>query len=110
MPVTPAYLSDVVARLEAARPVTHRKMFGGLGVYLDGVFFAVVDDDRLYFKVDSGNLAEYEARGMEPWFPDPTSAKPSPYREVPADVLVGPGVLGDWIDASVAAARRLKKT
>jgi DNA transformation protein and related proteins len=109
VPVSASYLASVVAALEAARPVTHRKMFGGLGVYLDGVFFAVVDDDRLYFKVDDGNLAGYDALGMEPWFPDPTSTKPSPYREVPADVLADVEALGEWVDASVAAAVRLKR-
>ena len=32
--------------------VEAKSMFGGFGLYLDGLMFAIVADDALYFKVD----------------------------------------------------------
>lgn len=107
MPLTPEFTSRVTAQLEAARPIRHRKMFGGLGLYLGDVFFAVADDDRLYFKVDGQTLGDYEARGMGPWILG--GEVNDKYREVPTEVLADPGELGVWIDRSAEAAKRLKK-
>ena len=47
--------------------VTSRRMFSGAGIYCDGVIFALLLGDTLYFKVDDGNRAAYEAEGLEPF-------------------------------------------
>jgi DNA transformation protein len=47
-----AYLPEV---FELFGPVTIRKMFGGYGVYHDGLMFALVADDTLYLKADDEN-------------------------------------------------------
>ncbi len=108
MPVSKTFVESTITRLTAARPIRHQAMFGGLGIYLGDAFFAIADDDRLFFKVDSVNLAAYEARGMQPWVLGDQSNLG--YREVPADVLSDPDTLGDWIDASVGVvARKVKK-
>jgi DNA transformation protein len=39
-------------------------MFGGAGVFADGIMFALVSDDTLYFKVDETTRADFEAEGM----------------------------------------------
>lgn len=80
-------------------------MFGGLGLYLDGVFMGVVDDDRLYLKVDPSTEPMYAARGMAVW---PVS--PNAYRELPDDVLSDPATCGEWLDAAREAAVRRKRT
>ena len=46
-------------------PITARKMFGGWGVYHDGVMFGLVANDELYLKVDDTNRADFEALGLE---------------------------------------------
>ncbi len=104
MPVTPDYKALVLDALRAARPVEVKAMFGGLGIYLDGVFMAVVDDDRLYLKIDSVTEPVYEARGMAPW-----SVAPGAYRELPEEVLSDPVVCGEWLDAARGAAVRRKR-
>jgi len=109
MPVTEAAVQSFLSKLSAVRPITSRKMFGGIGIYCDGVFFAVIDDDRLYFKVDETNLSDYEAKGAAQWIIEGMSnGGPMPYREVPAEVLDS-GDLGDWIDKAVQVALRKKK-
>jgi len=51
------------------RGVRGRSMFGGVGVYAGERFFALIDDDTLYFKVDDTTRPDFEARGMGPFRP-----------------------------------------
>lgn len=83
-------------------------MFGGIGIYLDDVFMAVIDDDRLYFKVDTETEGEYVARGMAQWSYDGGKTL-NPYRELPEEILNDPEQCGTWLDDSRDAAIRLKK-
>ncbi|MFN3729377.1 MAG: TfoX/Sxy family protein [Fimbriimonadaceae bacterium] len=110
MPISETYLRTTVELLSNVRPVTAKKMFGGAGLYCEEVFFAVIDDDRLYLKVDQVNLPDFEAFDAEPWIMDLRNPKPAPYRELPAEILHDPQQLGAWIDAAVAVARRKAKS
>jgi|CXWL01.1.fsa_nt_gi DNA transformation protein len=47
--------------------VTSRTLFGGWALYSEGVVFAIVIQDILYFKVDETNKEEYEALGSSPF-------------------------------------------
>ena len=103
MPVSPEAKARFLDALSAARPIESKPMFGGLGLYHDGVFMGVVDDDRLYLKIDPQTEPAYAARDMEPW-----SVTPNAYRELPADVLADPVQCGEWLDAARDAAVRRK--
>ena len=47
--------------------VTMRRMFGKTGVFCDGLMFAMVTDNVLYFRVDGGNRAAFtEAEAFPP--------------------------------------------
>ena len=47
--------------------ITLRRMFGKTGVFCDGLMFAVVTDDTLYFRVDDDNRAAFkEAEAFPP--------------------------------------------
>jgi len=108
MPVSKDALERYLSLLTVAGTVTHKAMFGGYGLYCDGVFFAVIDNDRLFFKVHPGvNLAEYEAFNSPWWMIDSGQAMKN-YRELPASIL-GSDQVASWIESSVEAARRLKK-
>jgi len=108
MPVTKAAIDRFIPKLAAVREITSKKMFGGLGIYSDGVFFAVLDDDRLYFKVDDGNRAFYDEHQTEEWVINGESPQVMPYREVPASTLENPDELASAIDDAVAVATRKK--
>ena len=103
MPVSPEAKARLLSALSAARPIESKPMFGGLGLYLDGTFMGVVDDDRLYLKIDPQTEPLYVERGMEAW-----SVTPNAYRELPPDVLEDPATLGEWLDAARNAAIRRK--
>jgi DNA transformation protein len=104
MPVTQAAIDRFIPKLAAIREITSKKMFGGLGIYAAGVFFAVLDDDRLYFKVDDGNRAFYDEHQTEEWIIQGESPQVMPYREVPASTLQNPDELASAIDEIHAAS------
>ncbi len=109
MPITDAYTKSTLQSLNAARPIEAKKMFGGMGLYCEGTFFAVIDDDRLFFKVDDHNRSDYEKAGMDQWVPDPRTGQKMSYFQVPPKVIKDPSKLGEWIDAAVEVAMRKKK-
>ena len=105
MSVSDGYLEFAIGQLEQITPVTWKKMFGGVGIYVDGLFFALIADDRLYFKVDDSNRPDFEAEGMEPFRPY-DDERAMGYYEVPIDVLEDVDVLRGWARKAIDAARR----
>lgn len=95
------FVRYVVEQLAALGEVEPRAMFGGYGVYHDGVFFAIVDGGRLFFKTDGASRAEYESRGMGPFRPTKEMTLRS-YYEVPAEVLESPEELALWARRALA--------
>jgi DNA transformation protein len=108
MGFTPAYRALVEERLSAVVPVQTKAMFGGVGIYTEGLFFALIAEDRLYLKVDDSNRGDFEAAGMSAFYPY-DSPKPMHYWELPAGVLDDPKELAVWVDKSVRVAERAKK-
>lgn len=106
MPISVEFLSYVLEQLSAVRGVTSRRMFGGVGLYCEGIFFGLIMDDVLYFRAGDENRADYEGRGMRPFrpFADKLITSTS-YFEVPADVLEDGEECRAWALRGVAAAR-----
>ncbi len=96
MPISEEYLDYVLDQLEELGSVSARKMFGGAGIYLDGIFFALIADDILYFKVDETNLQDYLSV-------DSNQFKPLLFYEVPADILENRDELYEQADTEAAA-------
>lgn len=107
--VSQSFRSYALDQLSRALPgVRDRSMFGGVGIYAGPFFFALMADDTLYFKVDDGNRADFEARGMEPFRPFGDEGEVMQYYEVPDDVLEDVELLRQWVESAVAVARRKK--
>lgn len=107
MPVSNSYRDYVLEQLAIAGSVTAKKMFGGVGLYLDGLFFALIADDRLYFKVDDTNRSDYETVGMGPFQPyADIGGKPytMQYYEVPVEILEDGVDLCIWAKKALAVA------
>lgn len=97
-------LSRVISGIRA------RNMFGGVGIYAGDLFFALIADDTLYFKVDDSNRPDFEALGMRPFLPYGDEREVMQYYEVPTDLLDDPDGLGPWAERSIAvAATKVKK-
>jgi DNA transformation protein len=88
--------------------VTTRRMFSGAGIYCDGVIFALLLRDTLYFKVDDGNRAAYEAEGLEPFTYQARgkTVRVGAYWRVPERLFDDPEEMQEWARAAVAAGKR----
>ena len=70
MSVSPSFRQFVLEQLaRATTGVRARNMFGGVGIYSSDLFFALIDEDTVYFKVDDTTRPDFEARGMGPFRP-----------------------------------------
>ncbi len=111
MAVSDEFLTYVLDQLGCVGCVESRRMFGGAGIYFDGLFFALIADDVLYFKVGDSNRSDYEDAGMEPFRPFADKPNVMSYYEVPIEVLENKGRLQEWAQKAltIAAASKDKK-
>lgn len=107
MPIAPGLLEQIAAQLAALPELAIRRMFGGAGLYSSGVFFGVVDDDRVYFRVGDGNRDDFKRAGSIAFQPIPD--KPSmAYFSVPTMVVARSERFVEWAKKAVDAARAAK--
>ena len=109
MSVSEGFRAFVLEQLARATPsLRARNMFGGVGLYSGDFFFALMDDDVLYFKVDDTNRPRFEERAMGPFRPGGGGGEVMQYYEVPADVLEDVELLAAWAAEAVEVARRAR--
>jgi len=112
MAVTEGFKDFIKDLLADFGPVTIRNMFGGAGIYADGVMFAILVDDTLYLKADEVSQRAYATEGMGPFTYRPAGKGPiaMPYWEVPPRLLEEPEELASWArDAHrIASASKAK--
>jgi DNA transformation protein len=102
------YLKDV---FEAFGPITVRSMFGGYGVYHDGLMFALVHEGELYLKVDEGNRGAFEQAGLSPFeYIKGGRRITMSYYQAPPEMLENPELAADWASRSYAAAIRSRRS
>ncbi len=114
MAVSDEYLVFLTDQLSDLGEVTSRRMFGAAGLYCGPHFFAIVDDDVLYFKVDDTNRADYEAAACGPFtYTTERGTAVMNYYEVPIDVLESKDLICQWAQKAIqvaATAKTKKKT
>jgi DNA transformation protein len=110
MSVSDGFRAFALEQLQRTTPdVRARSMFGGVGVYAGDLFFGLMDDDILYFKVDDSNRGRFEERGMGPFRPYGDGGEVMQYYEVPADVLEDVELLAPWVEDAVNVAARARR-
>jgi DNA transformation protein len=108
--VSPSFRTFILEQLgRVVLKIRARSMFGGVGIYAGDVFFALIDNDTLYFKVDDANRPDFVARDMGPFRPYGADGEEMQYYEVPADLLDDPDALRPWAEKSIGAAGRKKE-
>lgn len=110
VPVSSSFRTFVVDQLSrTVQQIRARSMFGGVGIYAGELFFALLADDTLYFKVDDSNRSDFEQRGMAPFQPFGDGGEVMQYYQVPADLLDDPDALRPWADKAIAVAEKKRK-
>ena len=99
------YLHDLFS---AFAPITTRAMFGGHGVYRDGVILAIVIDEVLYLKADAATRDDFEAEGSEPFMYEAKDGKrvAMSYWRTPEAALDSPEEFLPWARRAWEAALR----
>jgi DNA transformation protein len=107
----PEFIRELFAPLG---PVTVKNMFGGAGVWSDGLMFALVFDGAIFLKVDEANIPDFQREGSRPF--EYTRAK-SPgrvgraslsYWRLPERLYDEPDELAVWAGRALAVAQRKK--
>lgn len=109
MSVSREFRDFVLEQFTVLKNVRARAMFGGVGLYAEDLFFAIIADDVLYLKVDDHNRGDFQAAGRNPFKPFPDRPSAMAYYELPENVLEDPEQLLAWSSKAIEAARRSKK-
>ena len=85
-----------------------RRMFGGEGLFRDGLMFGIVHEDRLYFKTSEESRQAFIAEGAGPLFYKFKTAEGvlTSYYELPDRLYDDPDELADWARAAFAVAQQ----
>ncbi|NSX04425.1 TfoX/Sxy family protein [Cupriavidus gilardii] len=104
------HLLELMAPL-AARigPIAAKRMFGGHGLYYDGLMFGLVTDGRCYLKADAVTLPRFEAQRCEPFSYRSRDKEVvmRHYLSLPAQCLESAGEMEPWAREAVEATLRL---
>lgn len=107
MPIEDEFVSYLEEFLQNIGPVRAKRMFGGYGLFLDGLMFALIADDTLYFKVDDENRPDFESLGLEA-FSYEKKGKPFKlsYYQCPEEAIENQRMITEWGNKAYAAALR----
>lgn len=109
--MTPPFVEYILDMLGDLGDVRSRAMFGGYGIYHDGVMIGLIASSVFYLKVDDGNRGAFEHAGSRPFTYRRKGRKKAvvmSYWEVPADVLENREAVCRWTRSARAAALRSK--
>ena len=98
---------ELKALFEPFGPVTVRRMFGGAGVYADGLCFAIQARGEVYIKADATTRGAFEAAGSAPFVYE-MRGKPTAmgYWRLTAEAYDDAETLRQWSRLGLEAARR----
>jgi DNA transformation protein len=104
----PGDFDHIVEMFASFGPVAVRRMFGGAGIYADGVMFALLADGEIYLKADATTQGDFEAEGMGPFAYETGKGKRAvmSYWRMPARLYDEPEELARWARAALAVAQR----
>lgn len=90
--------------------ITARRMFGGHGLYCDGLFLAIITGEQLYFKADPQTQDAFEARGLQRFtYSARGRSVQLMYYEAPAEVFDEMPAMRHWGRLALEAAVRARK-
>ena len=104
------YIDYILEILSPHGEITSRSMFGGHGIYKNGVIFALIIHDELYFKVDASNQLQYEKLDSEPFTYEAKGKKTTmSYWKVPMEILEDEDRIGEWLNQSYEISLQTKR-
>lgn len=103
---TTLYVKD---QLSDFADVEMKKMFGGIGIFLDGIMFGMITaKEEFMMRVGEENIQDFKSKDSKP-FHHEKKGKGMPYWEVPVDVAEERTELKAWASKSYEVAVAAKK-
>jgi DNA transformation protein len=101
---------DIIELFAAFGRVRARRMFGGFGIYADGLMFALATGGAIYLKADDETSAAFVREGMGPFtYRAKGRGRTSlSYWRLPDRLYDDPDELAGWARTAHAVARRAK--
>ncbi len=101
---------DLRERFSGLGPITIRRMFGGKGIYHNGLIVGVVVAHELLLKADAVSAPEFEAAGSQRWsYEGKRRPVAMPYWSIPDAALDDPDEMAVWARRAYEAAVRTRK-
>jgi DNA transformation protein len=98
------YLHELIGPLGN---ISTKKMFGGHGVYCDGVIMGLVINEAFYLKVDEQTRQQFIDKGCEPFTYEMKAKRVAmSYWSVPDDAMESSEQMLPWAKLAYAAALR----
>ncbi len=106
----PGFVSYAVDLLSLVGPVEARAMFGGHGLYAEGVMFGLLDDGELFLKTDAETRDTFVGAGCRQWVYVHKDARmeETSYFRPPDDAHEDREAMLPWAQLAVAAALRTR--
>jgi DNA transformation protein and related proteins len=105
----PEFIRELFAPLG---PVTVRRMFGGAGIWSDGLMFALIFDGAIFLRVDEATVPDFEREGSRPFVYTRAKSKGRvgraslSYWRLPERLYDDPEELAVWAARALAIAER----
>ena len=106
------FVSYVTEMMQTIGPVSPKKMFGGYGIFLEGLMFGLIADNVLYLKADKEIENEFKAKGLDAFkYYKKGKEYNMSYYQAPEETLEDSEEMKSWANKAYSAAIRasLKK-
>jgi DNA transformation protein and related proteins len=102
---TPPFVAHCLELLGAIGSTRSKRMFGGWGLYVDGLFIALIAFDKLFLKVDDQSRPQFERAGCSPFvFEGQGRTVTMSYWTAPDEALDSPALMQPWARMAMRAA------
>ena len=99
------FVCYVVDVMQSIGPVRAKGMFGGHGIFLENLMFALVADGVLYLKADKEIIPEFEGKGLEAFtYGKPGKEFKMSYYQAPGEALEDVEEMNLWANKAYGAA------
>jgi DNA transformation protein len=108
MPNSPDFVAHVLELMRGAGSATARAMFGGHGIYLDGMIVGIVVADVLYLKTDDETRPAFvrQGAGQIEYKTKKGVIEGTGYYQPPEEALESPPAMREWLRLAQGAALR----
>lgn len=102
------FVSYVVELMQSIGPVRAKAMFGGHGIFLGELMFALIADSVLFLKVDKQSESNFKARGLEAFtYMKKGKEFKMSYYQAPEEALEEAEEMCYWANMAYSAALRV---